>query len=64
MNVEDYNSQRDTANDWFDLAVTARRFAGDAARAVLHSDRKAESNFSSDKQIEVYTKEAEDVETA
>ena len=51
-------------NGWFDSATQAGKLAGVTARATLHSDRKAGKNDSSDRQIEIYADDAEDLGTA
>ena len=59
-----YTFKRDSANEWFNAAQKAGRFAGAAARDCLVAARKSGLNGSSDNQVCIYERDATDFGTA
>ena len=60
----DYNTQRTSANEWFNSALMAGNLAGETARSCLEKDGKDGANALSAKQIDLYTEEARDLGAA
>lgn len=59
----DYVLQQALVNVWFYGVTKADKLAGVTARVSLYSDLKSGKNSSLDKQIEVYSNEAEYLST-